>query len=167
LSRQLSALADGRREEAGRVGVIVDDAQQRLQSYAERLQDRGPQALLDDVTSFARRRPGVFLMGAVATGFMVGRLVRAGAAANKEQHTGNGYGNGHPQTSNGWQSSASWQPPSTSSTMGTTAGGYTTGTQSGASGTGVSGLGGPAEPAWPATGPTGTSTEGQYGMERP
>ena len=42
----------------------------------------GPQGLLNDVTDFARRRPVVFLAAAVGTGFMVGRLARAGKAAH-------------------------------------------------------------------------------------
>jgi len=88
LSTQLSALAQGRPEEAGRVGTIVDDAQKRIQAYAETLQQRGPQAVVDDLSAFARRRPGMFLLAATAGGFAIGRLVRGGAAANKQEHAG-------------------------------------------------------------------------------
>jgi hypothetical protein len=137
LSQQLSALAEGRPQDAGRVGTMVGEAQQRLQSYSDRLQQRGPQALLDDVTAFARRRPGVFLMGAVATGFVVGRIVRAGAAANKEQRASN------TAQRNGWD--GSWQPASAQA-IGT--------------------LSGPSDQTWPATGPTGGSTA-QYGSATP
>jgi len=89
LSTQLTALREGRPEEAGHVATIVGDAQQRLQSYASDLQNRGPQALVDDVSSFARRRPMMFLFGAAAAGFAMGRLVRAGQSSSHSQN-GNG-----------------------------------------------------------------------------
>jgi hypothetical protein len=41
---------------------------------ADYLSDRGPEGVLDEVQDFARRRPGAFLLTALATGFVVGRL---------------------------------------------------------------------------------------------
>jgi len=90
LADQLSALASGRPQEAGQVATFLGDAQERVQSYAQTLQQRGPQALAEDVSRFARRRPVVFLVAAVATGFAAGRLVRAGAAQAKEESQGGG-----------------------------------------------------------------------------
>lgn len=81
LADQLSALSQGRPEAAGQIGSFLDDAQHRVQAYAETLQRRGPQGLVDDVSGFARRRPGMFLLVAGAAGFAAGRLVRAGASA--------------------------------------------------------------------------------------
>jgi X-X-X-Leu-X-X-Gly heptad repeat protein len=81
---QLSALASGRPEQAGSLGSFVSDAQQRVQSYATSLQERGPRAVVDDLSSFARRRPGTFLLMAGVAGFAVGRLVRAGATASSD-----------------------------------------------------------------------------------
>lgn len=86
LSDQLSALANGRPNEAGHVGTLVNDAQFRVQSYAQTLQDRGPQALVDDLATFARRRPVRFLFGVAVAGFAAGRLARSGAAAAKDDH---------------------------------------------------------------------------------
>ena len=84
LSDQMSALVNGRPDQAGGVGTAVSEAQQRVQTYVRSVQDRGPRALIDDVTTFARRRPGVFLLAASITGFAAGRLVRSGAAAASE-----------------------------------------------------------------------------------
>lgn len=98
LSTQLSALSQGRPQEAGHIGALVDDAQQRVQSYAQTLQTRGPQAIVEDLSAFARRRPGMFLLAATAGGFAIGRLVRSGAAANKQD------------ASNDEQSSMGWNP---------------------------------------------------------
>lgn len=82
LSDQVSALAAGRTDEAGPLLGYLDEAQTKVQGFAERLESGGPQGLVDDLTSFARRRPGLFLAGAAGVGFVVGRLARSGAAAN-------------------------------------------------------------------------------------
>jgi hypothetical protein len=87
LSEQLGALAEGRPEAAGAVVSYVNDVQQQLGRVASHLEQRGPQGIVDDVTRFARRRPGVFLAGAVGVGFVVGRLVRAGAATQNEDQS--------------------------------------------------------------------------------
>lgn len=54
--------------------ALVSDLGQRGRRVADYLADRGPEGLLSEVTDFARRRPLAFLAGAVATGFLVGRL---------------------------------------------------------------------------------------------
>ena len=83
-AEQLGALSEGRPADAGHVGALVSDAQQRVSAYAQTLQDRGPQALLEDLTTFARRRPLVFLFSAGVAGFAAGRIARATAAAHKD-----------------------------------------------------------------------------------
>ena len=54
--------------------ALVSDLGQRGRRVADYLADRGPEGLLSEVTDFARRRPLAFLAGAIATGFLVGRL---------------------------------------------------------------------------------------------
>ncbi|RPI11111.1 MAG: hypothetical protein EHM63_02155 [Actinobacteria bacterium] len=80
LSQQLTALADGRPESAGHLVGVLESAEGQVERLATRLEQRGPQGLMDDVTHFARRRPAMFLSGAVAAGFVVGRVLRAGVA---------------------------------------------------------------------------------------
>ena len=84
LSDQVSALAEGRPDDAGPLAGYLDDAQVRVSSIADRLEQGGPQGLLDDVTAFARRRPIVFLAAAGAAGFLAGRLARAGHAVQQD-----------------------------------------------------------------------------------
>jgi hypothetical protein len=55
----------------------LDDVQEHVRGWASRLEQRGPQGVMDDMSRFARRRPGLFLAGAVGAGFVAGRLVRA------------------------------------------------------------------------------------------
>jgi hypothetical protein len=48
------------------------------------LQNREPAQLLDDVRSFARRKPGLFLLGAAAAGVLAGRLTSGVKAAHSD-----------------------------------------------------------------------------------
>jgi len=84
LSEQVAALADGRPESAGSLPRYLEEVQEHVRGLASRLEHGGPQGIVDDVSRFARRRPGLFLAGAVGAGFVVGRVVRASS------------GQGHP-----------------------------------------------------------------------
>ena len=84
----IQALADGRPEDAGPVVGYARDAATRVGEVAQRLESRGYDGLVDDVSRFARRRPGVFLAGAGLLGFAIGRVIRSGGAS------GNGAGRG-------------------------------------------------------------------------
>jgi hypothetical protein len=84
LSQEVSALAEGRPDDAGPLLGLLEDAQRSVNGLAERLEGGGTQGVIDDVTRFARRRPGLFLAGAIGAGFLVGRLVRAGTAKNQD-----------------------------------------------------------------------------------
>ena len=94
-SRQFDALVRGDTEASGELGTMVRDAQRRVQSYSSSLQARGPRAIVDDVSRFARRRPAVFLAAAGVAGFAIGRLVRSGAMQSNEssETDRNRYGN--------------------------------------------------------------------------
>lgn len=79
---QADALAEGRVDEAGAVADYVRQAGDRARQVAQRIDQRGLEGALDDVQGFARRRPGVFLLGCAAAGFLTGRLIRGGAASS-------------------------------------------------------------------------------------
>ena len=61
---------------------------QRVRTISERLDGREPSELLDDLRSFARRRPGMFLAGALVSGVVVGRLLRGGRDAAQADTVG-------------------------------------------------------------------------------
>jgi hypothetical protein len=87
LSDQLQAFARGDREAAGPVGGYVDDAGTRLRSIADRVEREGFDGVVYDLRQVARRRPGMFLLGAAAAGFAAGRMMRSGmAVANGNGH---------------------------------------------------------------------------------
>jgi hypothetical protein len=112
LSDQMRALAEGRTDEAGPAGDYARQAGEKLQQVADRLESGGIEGALSDLQGFARRRPGVFLLGCAATGFAVGRLLRGAQAANQDSAgTSNGDGSALPPARPGG-------PLATSSTLG-------------------------------------------------
>lgn len=87
VGNNLQALTEGRPEEAGAVGDYAKEAMQRVQSWADRLDERGLDGLLSDVQRFARRRPGAFLLSAAAAGFVVGRVARGARDAGTDDRS--------------------------------------------------------------------------------
>jgi hypothetical protein len=79
-SGQVDALRAGRIDEAGDLPRYLREGQDKLASFADRLDQRGAQGVIDDIVGFGRRRPGLFLLAAGGLGLAVGRLARAGAA---------------------------------------------------------------------------------------
>jgi uncharacterized protein YjbJ (UPF0337 family) len=75
----LSGDLDHMAEQSDRPGMATDlarEAARRARELGHRLDGREPQQILDDVRTFARRRPGTFLLGALAAGVLAGRLTR-------------------------------------------------------------------------------------------
>ena len=76
---ETQALVDGRPSDAGAVGEYAQQVADKLHQLASDIEQRGVDGLIDEVQSFARRRPGAFLLGAAVIGFGGGRLVRSGS----------------------------------------------------------------------------------------
>ena len=81
---QGQALAEGRPSQAGPLPDYVREAAGRLEQLADDVDARGVEGLVEDLQSFARRRPGAFLLGAGVVGFGVGRLMRAKSSDGDE-----------------------------------------------------------------------------------
>ncbi|CAA9268510.1 MAG: hypothetical protein AVDCRST_MAG76-3226 [uncultured Acidimicrobiales bacterium] len=84
LGEEALALSEGRPDEAPNVQGYVKRAANTLLDCADRaygvsddIQTRGIGGMLSDVQTFARRRPGVFLLGAAGLGLVAGRAVKA------------------------------------------------------------------------------------------
>lgn len=75
LGDQLAAMAKGS-DQPGMATDVAQQAADRAHQFAGWLEDRDPQGVLDEVRSFARRKPGVFLVAALGAGVLAGRLAR-------------------------------------------------------------------------------------------
>ncbi|MER7368240.1 hypothetical protein [Nonomuraea wenchangensis] len=75
-SEDLSSLQEHAKPDSPVNGVVRQIAGQghRAADYLDR---NGLTGVVNDVQSFARRRPGTFLAGALAAGFLVGRIMKA------------------------------------------------------------------------------------------
>jgi len=78
----------GEGHQDGVAAQVVQQVVGQARSLASHLDDREPSELLDDVRRFARRRPGTFLLGALAAGIVVGRVTRGAKASQDEPSSG-------------------------------------------------------------------------------
>jgi hypothetical protein len=91
---QLRALAEGRIDDAGVFGDYAQQAADSVGRWAESIQDRGFDGLVDDLRTYARRKPGVFLVSAVAAGVIAGRFGRNLREEMSDNDSGSGYSSG-------------------------------------------------------------------------
>jgi len=99
LGEQIQALKEGRTEEAGPVAGYADQARRKVYEIADRLDREGIDGLASDVTGFARRRPGLFLLSCAGAGFALARIVRSQSATSSGGNTNGGYQSGLGQRS--------------------------------------------------------------------
>lgn len=109
---QLRALAEGRTDEAGVFGDYAQQAADSVSRWADSIQDRGFDGLVDDLRTYARRKPGVFLVSAVAAGVIAGRFGR-----NLREEMSDDSGSGYSSSSSGSRQTP--QIPQTTSTTST------------------------------------------------
>jgi hypothetical protein len=97
LAEDLRGLADGSSSGApGPARDLLQQASGMVENFASKLQNREPAELLDEVRNFARRKPGMFLLGAAAAGVLAGRMTSGVKAAHSDSSP-SGY-DGGPST---------------------------------------------------------------------
>ncbi|MEV8508456.1 hypothetical protein AB0368_27040 [Actinoplanes sp. NPDC051475] len=125
----------GDRQDSPAATVVsrVADGGRQLADYLDR---NGPEGVLQEVTDFARRRPGAFLATALAAGFVVGRLGKGVMKADDDsgKPAGDAFVSRTSETEP--YGTTGYTPASTYGT-GTTPGSYSTSTQYAATGTGT------------------------------
>jgi uncharacterized protein YjbJ (UPF0337 family) len=82
---ELKSMANGA-ENPGVAADIVQQVSARVSGAASWIGDRDPGSLLQEVKSYARRKPGTFIAVAAIAGLAVGRLTRALAESAKDEH---------------------------------------------------------------------------------
>jgi hypothetical protein len=83
-------------EQSGPVADLAQQASRKAGEVGRWLENKEPSEVLDDVRSFARRRPAMFLGLSALAGVIVGRLGRGAMAANTslDSKDGSSYGYG-------------------------------------------------------------------------
>ena len=76
LGDQLQRMVRGEGPAEGPAADIARQAAQTVQRFADNLENRRPEEILEDVKRFARQRPGLFVLGALGAGFVAGRVLR-------------------------------------------------------------------------------------------
>lgn len=87
LGDKLHAVADGRPEDAGQVTDYADRLADQVEQLGGRVSELGFDGTIEELQRFARRRPGMFLLGATAAGFAVARLGRGARDAEPRAAT--------------------------------------------------------------------------------
>jgi hypothetical protein len=83
IAKQLDGMAEiaDKFGDASITSELVRQVSGQMQNVASWLEQREPDDLLHEVRNWARRRPGVFLLGAAVAGMAAGRVTRGGIAA--------------------------------------------------------------------------------------
>jgi hypothetical protein len=107
LAQELRGLADGSSQGApGPARDLLQQASGMVENFAGKLQNREPAELLEEVRSFARRKPGLFLLGAAAAGVVAGRLTSGVKAAHSDS--------GQGTSANGFRAQSNYVDPAPS-----------------------------------------------------
>ena len=69
---------------SGIVGQLLSEVGSRLETLTDHVERVGPEGLVEDLRSYARRNPGTFLLGAALAGLVGGRVAK-GISASKDQ----------------------------------------------------------------------------------
>jgi len=87
IANELRSMADNS-QQSGPATDLVRQATSKIDDIAAWIELREPSDLVDEVRSFARRRPGAFLLGAAVAGVLAGRLTTGVVASHKDSGQG-------------------------------------------------------------------------------
>jgi hypothetical protein len=93
LAGEMRDLGQGKGDANSTIAGLVQQLADKGEQLADHISAQGPGGLVQDLRSFASRKPGTFLLGALAAGVVTGRLVK-GATADSTP-SGTGYGTGY------------------------------------------------------------------------
>ena len=81
---EIRDLSQGKADTNGKVAGLASQLAGTGERWADQVAELGPEGMLREVRSFASRKPGTFLLGALAAGVATGRLVRGAVDANND-----------------------------------------------------------------------------------
>jgi len=130
VGRQLGDMADSSSDPEAQVAQLARSAADTLSRRAERIDDSGLDGVIDDAKRFARNRPGAFLLGSIAAGFAIGRLVKHADTDQARDHAKDEFDADALKSGNGSNDSDSATSLGNASTASTSTGGASTGSAS-------------------------------------
>lgn len=89
-ARSLAGEINGMASKAEQQGPVTEIAQQiatKVEGIAGYLDGTTPEAVIEDLRTYARRKPGMFLLGAGAVGFLAGRLLKGVTSSGPDTTT--------------------------------------------------------------------------------
>jgi len=97
LAGEMRDMGQGKGDANSKIAGLVQQLADRGEQLADQISSRGPDGLVQDLRRFAARKPGTFLLGALAAGVVTGRLVKgatadSGSGASSAGTTGGTYG---------------------------------------------------------------------------
>ncbi|MDP3716704.1 MAG: hypothetical protein Q8T13_02940 [Acidobacteriota bacterium] len=77
---------DGLREQNEGLATLVEGASTQLRQFAEHIRTRGAGDLVEDVAVFGRRRPALFIGGALLLGLGLARFLKSSAPTSRQPY---------------------------------------------------------------------------------
>jgi uncharacterized protein YjbJ (UPF0337 family) len=90
LATEVRDMSQGTASGSGPVAGLAQQLADKGEQLAEYLSQQGPGGLVQELRMFAARRPGTFLLGALAAGVATGRVVKGATAGASGGMTGTG-----------------------------------------------------------------------------
>ena len=87
LSTEVRDMSQGKAEPSGTVAGLAQQLADKGEQLADFITSQGPGGLVQELRVFAARRPGTFLLGALAAGVATGRVVKGASAASSASST--------------------------------------------------------------------------------
>jgi len=88
LGQELEQIGSGSGGQSGLVTDLASQFSSRVQDIAGYLENRQPGEIVEELRSFARQRPGSFLIGAAFAGVLAGRMTKGAVAAQQSSDSG-------------------------------------------------------------------------------
>ena len=92
LAGEMRDLGQGKGDANSTIAGLVQQLADRGEQLADQITAKGPGGLVQDLRGFAARKPGTFLLGALAAGVVTGRLVKGATADSTPSGSSTGYG---------------------------------------------------------------------------
>jgi hypothetical protein len=143
VAQQLRTMAQGGGTPSGPAADLIAQAGDKLEDLASWVSQREPGDLVVELRDFARRKPGVFMLGAALAGVVAGRLTTGVVAAHKDASSSSSTGTTEYSGTSGYAAQPAVPAVPTYAEEGyagtnyatdTTTSGYTTGTTTGTTG---------------------------------